>query len=220
MAEAFALVAANPMTAIQVVTGVMSAVSSMQQGAAAKSQAQIQAAQARAQSERQAVNAEIEANNVLRKLRQTNASAVARGFAGGVSGFSGSSKLIQTVNEKYAGKDWEQLKITAKERRTFGEIQAQMFEEAGKQAAKSATFDALTGLATTAITASGLMTGGSKPTSTVAGYQGYSGQTNMYGSNYSSLYGGNAALPNYSIGPSSLYSPYTTGSTGYWRGSI
>jgi len=220
MAEAFAIMAANPMTTIQAVTGVMSAVSSMQQGAAAKSQAQIQAAQARAKSERDAVNAEIEANNVLRKLEGTNATAVARGFAGGVNAFSGSAKLIQTVNEKYAGRDWEQLQVTAKERRTFGEIQAQMFEEAGKQAAKSATFDAITGLATTAIATSSLMTGGVKPTSTVAGYQGYSGQTNIYGSNYSSLYGGNAALPNYNMGPSSLYSPYTTGSTGFWKGSL
>lgn len=207
-------------TAVKVVTGVMSAMQSMQQGAAAKAQAEIQAAQARAKSERDAVNAEIEANNVLRKLRQTNASAVARGFAGGVSGFSGSSKLIQTVNEKYAGKDWEQLKITAKERRTFGEIQAQMFEEAGKNAKSASTFDAISSVATTAMTAYELMPGGSQPTSTVAGSQGYSGQTNMYGSNYSSLYGGNAALPNYSMGPSSLYSPYTTGSTGYWRGSL
>jgi len=149
------------MQAVSVVTSVMGAVQSIRQGQAAESQYQVKAAQERAQAERAAVNAEIEGNNVLRKLRETNSTAVARGFAGGVSGFSGSAKLVQTVNETYAGKDFTRLQTTAKERRAFGDIQAQMFEEAGTAARESSKFDALTKLSTAAINTYALMPGGS-----------------------------------------------------------
>ena len=160
MTAAVAMIAANPMMALQVASGVFSAVQSIRQGAAAEADYEIKAAQAKVKAEREAVNAEIEANNVLRKLRQTNSSAVARGFAGGVSGFSGSAKLVQTVNETYAGRDFTQLQATAKERRSFGDIQSQMFKEAGDAAKDSSTFDALTGITTAAISTYALMPGG------------------------------------------------------------
>lgn len=183
-------------TAAKVVAGVMSAMSSLQQGAAAKSASQVQAAQARAASEREAVNAEIEANNRLEKLKQVNAAAVARGFAGGVSGFSGSAKLIQEINAKYAGKEIGQLTATAKERRSFGEIQAQMFLEAGEIAQSASIFDAISTVASTAASAYDLMPGGGDNVNveTVSGYEGYSNQVKTYAQ-------GVNQTPNYSIGP-------------------
>jgi hypothetical protein len=54
-----------------------------------------QAAQALLKSKREALQYEQQANLSLERLLQSNAAAVARGFAGGVSGFSGSSKIIQ-----------------------------------------------------------------------------------------------------------------------------
>lgn len=157
----FELTLANIMTGINAVTGVMSAFQAMQQGAAAESEAEIKSAQARAESERAAVNAEIEANNRVRKLKQINAAAVAQGFSGGVSGFSGSALLMQTVSEKYAGKDVQELQRTAKERRSFGEVQASMFEQAGEYAKSASNFNALSALANTAYSTYQLMPGGS-----------------------------------------------------------
>ena len=191
---------AQAFSAASAVSSVMGAFQSMQQGAAAESQYEIQAAQARAKAEREAVNAEIEGNNVLRKLRQTNAAAVARGFSGGVSGFSGSAKLIQEVNAKNAGRDFTNLQRTAAERRSYGEVQEMMFLEAADNAKSSSTFDAISGLAGAAFNAYALMPGGGTP-SPVAGYEGYTSQVSTYGSSYSSLLGGNSILPNYSIGP-------------------
>jgi hypothetical protein len=45
------------------------------------------------------------------------------------------------------------------------------------------------------------MPGGAPTPEAVSGYQGYSNQVKQFGSEYSSLYGGNSALPNYNIGP-------------------
>ena len=49
--------------------------------------------------------------------------------------------------------------------------------------------------------AAGLFSGLSRSASPVAGFSGYGSQVANYGSNYSSLLGGNAALPNYNIAP-------------------
>tara|TARA_R110000822_G_scaffold165150_1_gene305706 strand:+ start:658 stop:1176 length:519 start_codon:yes stop_codon:yes gene_type:complete len=153
------MAAITPMMALQIAGTVFSAVQSMKQGAAQKSQYQIKAAQAKAKAERDSANALIEGNNVLNKLKETNAQAVATGFAGGVSGFSGSSALIQQINETYAGRDLRQLDLSARERLTFGQIQSEMFLEAGDMAEDSATFDALTSLTTGAISTMTLMPG-------------------------------------------------------------
>ena len=160
------MAAITPMMALQIAGTVFSAVQSMKQGAAQKSQYQIKAAQAKAQAERAAANAEIEANNVLNKLKETNASAIATGFANGVSGFTGSSKLVQTVNEKWAGKDLRMLDMSAKEKRAFGDIQSDMFLETGKLLKDGATFDALSTLASGAMSTYEMMPGGSTTSTT------------------------------------------------------
>lgn len=193
---------AQAFSAASAVSSVMGAFQSMQQGAAAESQYEIQAAQARAKAEREAVNAEIEGNNVLRKLRQTNAAAVARGFSGGVSGFSGSAKLIQEVNARAAGRDFTNLQRTAAERRSYGEVQEMMFLEAADNAKSSSTFDAISGLAGAAFNAYALMPGGGTPPTTVPGYEGYRSQFNAM----SSYTGSTSMMTNESI-----MNPFKTG---------
>ena len=187
------------MMAVSAVSSAAGALQALQQGRYQAAMYELQGEMALAKSQRDAVNAEIQANDVLRKLRQTNSAAIARGFAGGVSGFSGSAKLVQDVNEKFAGRDFKNLQIAAKEKRSFGEIQKMMFEEAADAAVSSSRFDAFTKLASAAATTYALMPGGA-PTTAVSGSQGYANQVKQFGSEYSSLYGGNAALPNYNIG--------------------
>ena len=188
------------MMAVSAASSAAGALQSLQQGRYQAAMYELQGEMALAKAQRDAVNAEIQANDVLRKLRQTNSAAIARGFAGGVSGFSGSAKLVQEVNEKFAGRDFKNLQIAAKEKRSFGEIQKMMFEEAADAAVSSSRFDAFTKLASAAATTYALMPGGA-PTTAVSGSQGYANQVKQFGSEYSSLYGGNAALPNYNIGP-------------------
>ena len=188
-------------TAISIASGGLQAVQALRQGQAQSAMYELQGEMALANAERQAVNAELQANEVLRNLRRTNAAAIARGFAGGVSGFSGSSKLIQEVNEQYAGRDFKNLQVAAKEKRSFGQIQNMMFQEAADAAVESSVFDALSTVATTALTAYQLSPGGAPTSEAVSGYQGYANQVKQFGTEYSSLYGGNAAFPNYNIGP-------------------
>ena len=189
------------MMAVSAVSSAAGALQALQQGKYQAAMYELQGEMALAKAQRDAVNAEIQANDVLRKLRQTNSAAIARGFAGGVSGFSGSAKLVQEVNEKFAGRDFKNLQIAAEEKRSFGEIQKMMFEEAADAAVSSSRFDAFTKLASAAATTYALMPGGAPTSEAVSGYQGYANQVKQFGTVYSSLYGGNAALPNYNIGP-------------------
>jgi len=148
------------MMAVSAASQAAGALQALQQGRYQAAMYELQGEMALAKSERDAVNAEIQANDVLRKLRQINSAAIARGFAGGVSGFSGSAKLVQDVNEKFAGRDFKNLQIAAKEKRSFGEIQKLMFEEAADAAVSSSKFDAFTKLASAAATTYALMPGG------------------------------------------------------------
>ena len=148
------------MMAVSAVSSAAAALQSLQQGRYQAAMYELQGEMVLAKAQRDAVNAEIQANDVLRKLRQTNSAAIARGFAGGVSGFSGSAKLVQEVNEKFAGRDFKNLQIAAKEKRSFGEIQKMMFEEAADAAVSSSRFDAFTKLASAAATTYALMPGG------------------------------------------------------------
>lgn len=170
-------------TAISAASTALSAVQALRQGQYQGGMYELQGEMALAKAERDAVNAELQANEVLRNLRRTNAAAIARGFAGGVSGFSGSAKLIQDVNEQYAGRDFKNLQVAAKEKRSFGQIQNMMFQEAADAAVESSIFDALTTVASGAITAykleSGGIFGGSPTPDAVPGFSGYSSQVGM-----------------------------------------
>jgi hypothetical protein len=172
------------MMAVSAASQAMSAVQALQQGRAQAAMYELQGEMAQAKAQRDAVNAEIQANEVLRKLRSTNSAAIARGFAGGVSGFSGSAKLIQEVNEKYAGRDFKNLQIEAKEKRSFGDIQRMMFEEAADAAISSSRFDALTKVASAAITTAQLMPGGSPTPDTGSAVPGFENYQYQVGTDY------------------------------------
>ena len=195
------------MMAVSAASSAAGALQSLQQGRYQAAMYELQGEMALAKAQRDAVNAEIQANDVLRKLRQTNSAAIARGFAGGVSGFSGSAKLVQDVNEKFAGRDFKNLQIAAKEKRSFGEIQKMMFEEAADAAVSSSRFDAFTKLASAAATTYALMPGGA-PGASVPGFENAGKQF--------------ADMKTYAAsgGPTSMFetSLFDFGSTQYWKG--
>lgn len=139
-----------------------------------------QAAQALLKSKREALQYEQQANLSLERLLQNNAAAVARGFAGGVSGFSGSSKIIQERNEKLAGRDVQTFKEGAKTALTFGAIEASMLQEAGEAAIEGSYFDAMSKIGSAAYTASQIWPGGSgTPISSSSSSMNYNPATNL-----------------------------------------
>lgn len=124
-------------------SGVLSAVGTLQAGQQQKRMYDLQARQAQLKAQRDALQYEQQGNQVLERLLQNNASAAARGFAGGVSGFSGSAKLIQERSEKVAGRDVQIMQEGASSAQSFGEIQSNMLIEAGDQAVRGSYFDAI-----------------------------------------------------------------------------
>jgi hypothetical protein len=131
--------------------GVMSAVGSIRQGKQQATMYRMQAQQATLKASRDALQYEQQANSVLERVLQNNATAAAKGFAGGVSGFSGSAKLIQERSTKVAGKDVGVLQEGAKSALSFGEIQSNMLNEAAKDAITGSYFDAIGKLGTAAM---------------------------------------------------------------------
>jgi len=138
----------------------LSAIGSIRQGQQQAQMYELQAQQAKLKGERDALQYEQQANSVLDRLLQTNAAAAAKGFAGGVSGFSGSAKLIQDVNAKRGGKDIGVLQEGAKTAQSFGDIQSMMLTEAADQAITSSYFDAFAAIGQGAFMYSQLGTGG------------------------------------------------------------
>jgi hypothetical protein len=130
------------MAEVAIAMAVVSAVGSIQAGKAQKSYYQVQSAQARVESERKAIQYQIQANQVLQKVNSANASAVARGFSGGVQGFDGSSALIQAINNTKGGKDFVTALENSDAVRRSGLIQATLYENAGETAEKAGYFDA------------------------------------------------------------------------------
>lgn len=162
---------------IAVGSSLLSAVGSIRQGQQQSEMYQLQAQQAVLKGQRDALQYEQQANGVLDRLLQTNAVAAAKGFAGGVSGFSGSAKLIQDVNQKRAGKDVGVLQEGGKSALSFGEIQGNMLTEAADQAITGSYFDAIGKIGTAAYmygqTATGSVAGMSRVPSVYTAPKGY-----------------------------------------------
>ena len=128
---------------IAIAASAVSAIGSLQQGQQQAKMYRLQAQQAELKSTRDALQYEQQANSVLDRLLQNNATAAAKGFAGGVSGFSGSAKLIQERSTKVAGRDFGILQEDARGALSFGEVQSSMLNEAASTAITGSYFDAI-----------------------------------------------------------------------------
>lgn len=130
------------MAEVAVAMAVVSAFGSIQEGKAKNDYYKMQAAQTRVESERRAIQSQFKANQILQRINSANATAIARGFAGGTQGFEGSAALIQAVNNTRGGKEFAFELGNADAVRRGGLIQATLYESAGKTAERAGYFDA------------------------------------------------------------------------------
>jgi hypothetical protein len=104
----------------------------------------LQQLQLKAKIDNDRLNYTRQGNDVLRRLMQANASAAARGYAGGVKSFEGSSALLMDVNEKYAGNDMETIQQNIATSGTYGQIQDSMLSNASDKAVTGSYYDFFT----------------------------------------------------------------------------
>jgi len=139
------------MEVIAIATAVIGAYSSYESGQIQKQQYNLKAQQATVEGQRKAIQYEQRSNDVLRRRLEANATLIASGYAGGVDPFSGSPDVIRAVNDTKAGREFAILLADADAAMRGGAIQAQLYESAGKAAARKATFDAVVKLGSAAV---------------------------------------------------------------------
>jgi hypothetical protein len=125
----------------------LSAANAISAGNARGRQLHLQAEQASLEGKQRALQYEQQANMTLQKLNETNAAARARGSAGGIQSFQGSAALIQDVNTRRAGKEFDISLSGAAGAERMGEAQKSMYASAANQAEKQGYFQAAMSLA-------------------------------------------------------------------------
>jgi hypothetical protein len=191
MAQAIPIiVAAAPY--ISAGSSILGAFGAIKQGKQQAAMYKLQGQQAQLKASREQLQYEQQANNTMQSLMKTNATAAARGFASGVSGFSGSAKLTQERNEFTAGKDIGVLQESGKAAKSFGDIQANMFKQAADDAITSSYFDAIGKIGSAAFSSSQVMPGGAPNAAKAAGISSWSPATNL-----DSFYKPGVTLPRY-----------------------
>lgn len=134
--------------ALSVGSTLMSASQSMAQAKSQAAMYKLQAMQTEADAARKALAYEQRANETLRKLNTNNAATVARGYAGGIQGLEGSSKLITTINTREAGRDYATDLSNAANAILAGNAQADIYGNAADIATRGGLLDAAAKLTT------------------------------------------------------------------------
>jgi hypothetical protein len=142
------------MQAVAVAAALVSAYGSYQAGVSQRAQYNLQAKQATVEGERRAIQYEQRSNDLLRRLRTTNAALAARAYAGGVDPFSGSPDIVRASNETRAGREYKILLADADAALRGGQLQSILYEQAGKTAYQQGIFNAVAKLGMAAGTAS------------------------------------------------------------------
>jgi hypothetical protein len=124
-------------------TAVIGAYSSYESGQIKKQEYGLKAKQATVEGQRKAIQYEQRSNDVLRRRLEANAALIASGYAGGIDPFSGSPDIVRAANETKAGREYAMLLADADAAMRGGAIQAQLYESAGRAAARKGTFDAI-----------------------------------------------------------------------------
>lgn len=130
------------MQVVAIAATVASAIGSYQTGVAQKSQYDLQARVATVEGERKAVQYQQRSNDILRRLKSTNSALAARAYAGGVDPFSGSPDIVRAANETSAGREYSILLADSSAALRGSEIQAQIYQQAGKTAYRQGVFNA------------------------------------------------------------------------------
>ncbi len=130
------------MQAVAIAATIASAIGSYQQGVSEKSRYNLQAKIATVEGERKAVQYQQRSNDILRRLKSTNSALAARAYAGGVDPFSGSPDIVRAANETSAGREYSILLADSAAALRGGEIQSQIYQQAGKAAYQQGIFNA------------------------------------------------------------------------------
>ena len=131
------------MEIVAVVAAVASAASSYQQGQAAKQQYGVRAQMATLEGERKQIQYQQRGNDTLRRRNATNAAIAARAAAGGINPFSGSPDVVRAATDTAAGREYSMLLADADAAFRGGMLQAELYQQAGRDASRKGTFDAL-----------------------------------------------------------------------------
>ena len=136
----------DPFTAAAVAASIMSAYSSYQQGQIQGKQLELKGRLEQTQFDRRAIQYQQKANQVLERLKQTNANLTAKGFAGGVDSFSGSTNIVRAANETAAGREFKIYLDDADAAIRAGDIALASNLAAAQQAKTAGKLDAATKL--------------------------------------------------------------------------
>lgn len=121
----------------------LQAVNAYQRGQFLEQKYKMQAEQVRTEQEIKRLNLLQAANDKTRDLLATNASVIAAGSAGGVSGFDGSVKLIARKNEEIALRDLSKLEFNDTSSQLFQDAQMSLLATASDEAVRGSKYDAL-----------------------------------------------------------------------------
>tara|TARA_R110000787_G_scaffold280402_1_gene391118 strand:- start:4 stop:660 length:657 start_codon:yes stop_codon:yes gene_type:complete len=124
-------------------SSVLQGIGAYRQGQAMQSQYDLQSLQVQAQNEITRLNWINDATDRTRRLMAANASALARGYAGGVSGLSGSVKLITKTSEEDYIRDMQMAEFNQESSDNFASAESALLRTAGKTAISGSKFEAL-----------------------------------------------------------------------------
>lgn len=130
------------MEIISPITTALQGVNAIQAGQTQASMYKLQQLQLQTKIQNDRLNLTRQGNDVLRRLMQSNASAAARGYAGGIKSYEGSSAKLMDINEKYAGQDMETIQQNIATSGTYGKIQDSMLSAASEKAVTGSYYDA------------------------------------------------------------------------------
>jgi hypothetical protein len=122
--------------------GGLQAISAIQQGRYQKAMYNVQAKQAELQGRQNALNYSRQALDVLENQRRMAGTLISRSAAGGIDPFSGSPMTVDQWNAYQAGDEYNLGIENADMAIAGGLAQSQSLQAAGKQAMKTAYFDA------------------------------------------------------------------------------
>lgn len=124
-------------------SSLLQGVGAYRQGQAMQSQYEMQALQTQAQNEINKLNWINDSTERARRLMAANASALAGGYARGVSGLDGSVKLLTTQNEQDYTRDMQIAEFNQEASNNFASAEASLLRTAGKTAVTGSKFEAL-----------------------------------------------------------------------------
>ena len=133
------------MSLISAGTQVLQGYQAYQSGQAQAAMYRMQALELKAKNEKLKVDAIRQSNLAYRKYLEAQSGAIAYGYAGGVSGFSGSALLAQTVGGKRLGADIYDIQYNNMVGQTFGNAQASLLNTAAESASTGSYYDLMIG---------------------------------------------------------------------------